>query len=404
MYLCLRTKWVYFFSVFVFVHARDLCNEYSDHFFHSCQTAGSGKTFTMEGRKLDHQYGISQRTIQKIFSLLQEKAQQHQRNYRDGELSSLFHYKIEVGMLEIYNDEVYDLLDLGLSSSSTGIPRKKTLDIRLTAENTVEVPGLVKESVSTVTEVLNVLDRGNSNRATASTNLNEHSSRSHMVLQVEVTSGLGEAMSTGTLYLVDLAGSERVRKSEVEGKELKEAQHINKSLSALGNVMEALDRKASHVPYRDSKLTYLLQNSLGGNSRTMMVVTVCPHNNSYDETTYALKFATRVRRINLGSAQKNVRAKNLEETVKNLISEMQMLSKAKERSESQLLSLKREKERVEEKLSKASHSRANSKEEMRNLSFLRQANDDITSRWQKEKIVREEKTSELGKVQDEVRL
>ena len=306
-------------------------------------------------------------------------------------------------MLEIYNDEVYDLLDLGLSSSSTGIPRKKTLDIRLSAENAVEVPGLVKESVSTVTEVLNVLDRGNSNRATASTNLNEHSSRSHMVLQVEVTSGLGEAMSTGTLYLVDLAGSERVRKSEVEGKELKEAQHINKSLSALGNVMEALDRKASHVPYRDSKLTYLLQNSLGGNSRTMMVVTVCPHNNSYDETTYALKFATRVRRINLESAQKNVRAKNLEETVKNLISEMQMLSKAKERSESQLLSLKREKERVEEKLSKASHSRANSKEEMRNLSFLRQANDDITSRWQKEKIVREEMTSELGKVQDEVR-
>ena len=307
-------------------------------------------------------------------------------------------------MLEIYNDEVYDLLDLGLSSSSTGIPRKRTLDIRLSAENTVEVPGLVKESVSTVTEVLNVLDRGNSNRATASTNLNEHSSRSHMVLQVEVTSGLGEAMSTGTLYLVDLAGSERVRKSEVEGKELKEAQHINKSLSALGNVMEALDRKASHIPYRDSKLTYLLQNSLGGNSRTMMVVTVCPHNNSYDETTYALKFATRVRRINLGSAQKNVRAKNLEETVKNLILEMQMLSKAKERSESQLLSLKREKERVEEKLSKTSHSRANSKEEMRNLSFLRQANDDITSRWQKEKIVREEKTSELGKVQDEVRL
>lgn len=298
---------------------------------------------------------------------------------------------------------VYDLLDSEFSSGSTGITRKKTLDIRLSAENTVEVPGLVKESVSTVNEVLNVLDRGNSNRATASTNLNEHSSRSHMVLRVEVISGLGEAINTGTLYLVDLAGSERVRKSEVEGKELKEAQHINKSLSALGNVMEALDRKASHIPYRDSKLTYLLQNSLGGNSRTMMVVTVCPHNNSYDETTYALKFATRVRRINLGSAQKNVRAKNLEETVKNLISEMQLLSKAKERSESQLLSLKREKERVEEKLSAASHSRANSKEEMRNLTILRQANDDITSRWQKERIVREEKAAELGKVQDEVR-
>ncbi|KAL3803316.1 hypothetical protein ACHAW5_006080 [Stephanodiscus triporus] len=363
---------------------------------------GSGKTFTMEGSKINSQYGISQRTIQKIFSLLQDKAHQHQRNNQDRESSPQFDYKIQVGMLEIYNDEVYDLLDSELSSGSTGITRKKTLDIRLSAENTVEVPGLVKESVSTVNEVLNVLDRGNSNRATASTNLNEHSSRSHMVLRVEVISGLGEAINTGTLYLVDLAGSERVRKSEVEGKELKEAQHINKSLSALGNVMEALDRKASHIPYRDSKLTYLLQNSLGGNSRTMMVVTVCPHNNSYDETTYALKFATRVRRINLGSAQKNVRAKNLEETVKNLISEMQLLSKAKERSESQLLSLKREKERVEEKLSAASHSRANSKEEMRNLTILRQANDDITSRWQKERIVREEKAAELGKVQDEL--
>jgi hypothetical protein len=106
-----------------------------------------------------------------------------------------------------------------------------------------------------------------------------------MVLKVEVTSGLGEAMNNGTLYLVDLVGSERVCKSKVEGKELNEAQHINKSLSALFNVMEALDRKASNIPYRDGKCTYLLQNSLGGNSRTMIVVTVCPHNNSYDKTT-----------------------------------------------------------------------------------------------------------------------
>lgn len=246
------------------------------------------------------------------------------------------------------------------------------------------------------------MDRGNSNRSKTATTLNEHSSRSHMILRVEVTSGVGEETNKGSLYLVDLAGSERVRKSEVEGKALKEAQHINKSLSALGNVMEALDRKASHVPFRDSKLTYLLQNSLGGNSRTMMVVTVCPHNNSYDETAFALKFATRVRRINLGSAQKNVKAKNLEETVKNLTSEMSLLSKAKERSETQLHSLKREKERVEDKLSKAAFSRNNSKEEMRTLGVLRQTNNDITSRWQKEKIIREEKTAELGKVQEEL--
>jgi len=173
-------------------------------------------------------------------------------------------------------------------------------------------------------------------------------------------------------------------------------------LSALGNVMEALDRKSSHVPYRDSKLTYLLQNSLGGNSRTMMVVTACPHNESYDETTFALKFATRVRRINLGSAHKNVSQKNLEETVKNLTSKISSLSRAKERSESQLLLLKREKERVEEKLSKASILRANSKEEMRSLTVLRQTNNDITSRWQKEKIIREEKTAELDSVKEEL--
>mmetsp|Transcript_6886 Transcript_6886/g.14939 ORF Transcript_6886/g.14939 Transcript_6886/m.14939 type:complete len:1458 (+) Transcript_6886:192-4565(+) len=368
---------------------------------------GSGKTYTMEGSKLNSQYGISQRMIQKLFWLLQDKAQQHQRNIAnqdDESPSPQFEYKIEVGMLEIYNDEVYDLLDPGFSSSGipVGSPKKKALDIRHGADKTVEVPGLIKESVNTVSEVLSALDRGNSNRAKAATNLNEHSSRSHMILQVEVTSGVGDGKNKGSLYLVDLAGSERVRKSEVEGKALKEAQHINKSLSALGNVMEALDRKASHVPYRDSKLTYLLQNSLGGNSRTMMVVTACPHNDSYDETAFALKFATRVRRINLGSAQKNITSKNLEESIKQLTSELSLASKAKERSESQLLSLRREKERVEEKLSKASLSRANSKEEMRTLSVLRQTNNDITSRWQKEKIMREEKTVELAKVQEEL--
>ena len=300
------------------------------------------------------------------------------------------------------NDEVYDLLDPEFLKSSNGSPRKKSLDIRHSADNTIEVPGLIKESVNTVSQVLNALDRGNANRATASTNLNEHSSRSHMILRVVVSSGSGEVKNTGTLYMIDLAGSERVRKSEVQGQSLKEAQHINRSLSALGNVMEALDRKSSHVPYRDSKLTHLLQNSLGGNSRTMMVVNICPHNNSYDETSFALKFATRVRRINLGSAQKNVLSKNLEETVKSLTSEMNLLSKAKERSESQLVSLKKEKERVEDKLSKASISRVKSQDETRTLTVLRQNLDDVTSRWKKEKAVREEKATELGKIQEEV--
>ncbi len=297
---------------------------------------------------------------------------------------------------------VYDLLDPNFLSTQSS-PQKRSLGVRHGGDNVVEVPDLRKEKVDSVSEVLLALERGNVNRAKASTNLNEHSSRSHMILRVDVTSGVGETKNKGTLYLVDLAGSERVRKSEVEGQALKEAQHINKSLSALGNVMEALDRKSSHVPYRDSKLTHLLQNALGGNSRTMMVVTVCPHNDAYDETTFALKFATRVRRINLGSAQKNVMAKNLEESVKNLTSELNAISKAKERSESQLKSLKREKDRVEEKLAKASATRANSKGEMKTLNVLKQSNNDITARWEKEKNAREETAAELGKTQETLR-
>lgn len=135
----------------------------------------------------------------------------------------------------------------------------------------------------------------------------------------------------------------------------------------------------------------------------MMIVTVCPSNLSYDESTFALKFATRVRRINLGTAHRNISAKNLEETIKNLNSQINLLSKSKERSDSQLLTLKREKERIQEKLDKASSSRANSKEEMRTLTVLRNSNHDITSRWQKEKALREEKTAELEKAQEEVR-
>ncbi|KAL9190870.1 hypothetical protein ACHAXT_000576 [Thalassiosira profunda] len=365
--------------------ALSVCDGYNACIFAYGQT-GSGKTFTMEGSSKSNT-GISQRTIQKIFSLLNDRALQQPG----------FEFTIQVALLEIYNDEVYDLLDPNFSSGSIG---KKKLDMRHGEDDTVQVAGLVKEKAGSIPEVLVALERGNSNRAKASTNLNEHSSRSHMVLQVEVTSGVGEAKNKGILSLVDLAGSERTKKSEAGGQTMKEAQHINKSLSALGNVMEALDRKSSHVPYRDSKLTHLLQNSLGGNSRTMMVVTVCPH--SYDETVCTLKFGTRVRKINLGSAQRNIASKNLEETVKQLTSEVSTLSKAKERSESQMHTLKREKARVEERLSKAAISRQNSKEETRTLSVLRQSNNDITARWQKEKNAREEKATELGKVQEEL--
>ena len=136
----------------------------------------------------------------------------------------------------------------------------------------------------------------------------------------------------------------------------------------------------------------------------MMIVNVCPSNVSYDESAFALKFATRVRRINLGTAHRNISAKNLQETIKHLNSQISLLSKSKERSDSQLLTLKKEKERIQEKLNKDAAARSNSKEEMKTLAVLRNSYHDITSRWQKEKAIREEKTLELEKTQEQVRI
>lgn len=379
---------------------------------------GSGKTFTMEGVEEGGQYGISYRTIQKIFHLLQLRSQQQRaaemfvESQNDGEPAKEveFTFGLEVGMLEIYNDEVFDLLATQGKTTrekQEGAMRaggKASLDIRRNQDGRIEVPNLTKEKVSSLEEVMALLKRGNSNRATAATDMNEHSSRSHMVLSVDVYSGLEDSQKNkGTLFLVDLAGSERVRKSKVEGEQLKEAGFINKSLSALGNVMEALDRKASHVPYRDSKLTYLLQDSLGGNSRTMMVVAICPTDASYDESVHALQFATRVRRIQIGAAQRNVTSKNLEETVKSLTEEMRALTRAKERTEGQLMSLKRDNSRVQEKLTSLSRSRAQGKTDSKTLEVLRKNNDDMASRWQKEKNSREEAIEELDKARKELR-
>jgi hypothetical protein len=372
----------------------------------------------MEGLPENNQYGISYRTIQKIFHLLNLRAQQQRaaeifvgetNEERPAEEVS-FRFEIEVGTLEIYNDEIYDLLNTEGSSTaekkqgSMKAGGKASLEIRRSKEGRVEVPNLTKEKVTSIEEVMELLKKGNANRSTAATDLNEHSSRSHMVLSVDVTSGTGEAQrNKGTLYLVDLAGSERVRKSNVEGDQLKEAGFINKSLSALGNVMEALDRKASHVPYRDSKLTYMLQDSLGGNSRTMMVVAVCPNDHSYDESVHALQFATRVRRIQIGAAQRNVTSRNLEETVKSLTEEMRALTRAKERSESQLISLKRDNTRVQEKLQNLNKSRSETRSDSKTLDVLRKTNDDMAARLEKEKVAREEAGDELDKTRKELR-
>ena len=155
-----------------------------------------------------------------------------------------FSYAVEVSMMEIYNDQVYDLLREPSSGSND------VLDIRQAGDGTVHVPGLKQVKVDGLHDVLTVFAKGTANRATAATNLNELSSRSHSILAVDVSTTVKGTTTRAKLYLVDLAGSERAGKSGVSGAAMKETQHINKSLSALGDVMEALDNKSKHVPYR----------------------------------------------------------------------------------------------------------------------------------------------------------
>jgi len=167
--------------------------------------------------------------------------------------------------------------------------------------------------------------------------------------------------------------------------------------------MEALDRKATDVPYRNSKLTHLLQDSLGGNYKTMMVVTVSPGSESYQETQYALQFSSRVRNINLGKAQRNVASKNLEEKIKSLTQEMKSLQKAKEASEAMLQSLRKEHQRAQEQLATAKQTRPSSHQETLTLAALRRSNDEMTNRWQKQKDLCDKLSIQLESLQNELR-
>nr|XP_004663566.1 kinesin-like protein KIFC3 isoform X4 [Jaculus jaculus] len=241
---------------------------------------GAGKTYTMEGTPDNP--GINQRALQLLFSEVQEKASDWQ-------------YNITVSAAEIYNEVLRDLL---------GKEPQEKLEIRLCPDGSGQlyVPGLTEFQVQSVDDINKVFEFGHTNRTTEFTNLNEHSSRSHALLIVTVrgvdcSTGL---RTTGKLNLVDLAGSERVGKSGAEGSRLREAQHINRSLSALGDVIAALRSRQGHVPFRNSKLTYLLQDSLSGDSKTLMVVQVSPVEKNTSETLYSLKFAERVRSVELG--------------------------------------------------------------------------------------------------------
>ncbi|KAJ9173615.1 hypothetical protein P3X46_016732 [Hevea brasiliensis] len=183
--------------------------------------------------------------------------------------------------------------------------------------------------------VLELMNIGSMNRAIGSTVLNERSSRSHSVLTVHVRGMDLEtgAVLHGNLHLIDLAGSERVDRSEATGDRLREAQHINKSLSALGDVIFALAQKNSHVPYRNSKLTQVLQSSLGSQAKTLMFVQLNPDVNSYSETISTLKFAERVSGIQLGAARSNKEGRDIRELMKQVTSLKDIIAKKDEEIE-----------------------------------------------------------------------
>ncbi|GAB2277387.1 hypothetical protein Dimus_012091 [Dionaea muscipula] len=239
--------------------------------------------------------------------------------------------------------------------------RKETMKIRNSSQNGINVPDANRLPVSTTSDVINLMNLGQKNRAVSATAMNERSSRSHSCLTVHVqgrdlTSG---AILRGSMHLVDLAGSERVEKSEVTGDRLKEAVHINKSLSALGDVIASLAQKNTHVPYRNSKLTLLLQDALGGQAKTLMFVHISPEPEAIGETLSTLKFAERVSTIELGAARVNKDTndvKELKEQIANLKAALAKKDEEMEQLSSSVLSSSPESLKLKSTASSPSHS------------------------------------------------
>lgn len=256
----------------------DILNGYNGTVFAYGQT-GAGKSYTMMGTNIDDEggKGVIPRIVEQIFAnILSSPAN--------------IEYTVRVSYMEIYMERIRDLLD----------PHNDNLPVHEEKNRGVYVKGLLEIYVSSVQEVFEVMRRGGNARAVAATNMNQESSRSHSIFVITITQKNVETGSakSGQLFLVDLAGSEKVGKTGASGQTLEEAKKINKSLSALGMVINALtDGKSSHIPYRDSKLTRILQESLGGNSRTTLIINCSPSSYNDAETLSTLRFGMRAKSI-----------------------------------------------------------------------------------------------------------
>ncbi|XP_038689419.1 kinesin-like protein KIN-14N isoform X2 [Tripterygium wilfordii] len=262
---------------------------------------GSGKTYTMMGKPgHPHHKGLIPRSLEQIFQTIQALQAQGWK------------YDMQVSMLEIYNETIRDLLSTNRDASriENGTPGKQYA-IKHDADGNTHVSDLTVVDVCTRREVSFLLDRAAHSRSVGKTQMNEQSSRSHFVFTLRIC-GVNESTEQqvqGVLNLIDLAGSERLSKSGSTGDRLKETQAINKSLSSLSDVIFALAKKEDFVPFRNSKLTYLLQPCLGGDSKTLMFVNISPEPSSMCESLCSLRFAARVNACEIGvpRRQTNVR-------------------------------------------------------------------------------------------------
>jgi len=267
---------------------------------------GTGKTYTMEGKISDDEHkGIIPRTFTQIIDFVSNASENVE-------------FLVRISFLEIYQDEVYDLL-----SKNT----RQKMEVK-EGSNGFYVKNLTMYSVKTTKDMFKVLKKGQKTRAVGATAMNPGSSRSHCILTIIVESSRkGEDGQDhyimGKLNLVDLAGSERQKKTQAKGDRLDEAKFINLSLSALGNVIKSLvNPKSTHIPFRDSKLTRLLSDSLGGNTKTVMIANIGPSGSNMDETMSTLRYANRAKNIKnkprINEDPKDAMIRKMKEELQNL--------------------------------------------------------------------------------------
>ncbi|XP_062994479.1 chromosome-associated kinesin KIF4A [Elgaria multicarinata webbii] len=248
---------------------------------------GSGKTYSMGGaytadQENDPAVGVIPRVINLLFEEMKEKME--------------WQFSLTVSYLEIYNEDILDLL-------APAKERTSQISIREDPKEGIKIVGLTEHVVVSAQETVFCLEQGNNSRTVAATAMNTQSSRSHAIFTMSIEQKSKSDMNTSfhsKLHLVDLAGSERQKKTKAEGDRLREGININKGLLCLGNVISALGdetKKGNFVPYRDSKLTRLLQDSLGGNSHTLMIACVSPADSNLEETLNTLRYADRARKI-----------------------------------------------------------------------------------------------------------